>query len=126
MRMSDKIDLGISDKDQYGDMGMGSPTSPGSFGRDSGKQRYPSFHYSGPEELELPDEGEMTIAFKKTSETSRTRRDGSRWYECDIEVCCICDVEDDEEGDDDSEVSAGDALDVLAKKLHVERSNDEG
>ena len=123
--MSDKLDLGVNERDMYGDMGGPMP----SFQSDEGseKTRYPSFHYSGPEELKLPDEGEMTVSFKKTSETSRTRRDGSRWYECDIEVQCICDVEDDEPDEPTHrDTSAEDALDTLARKLQIDRGDDEG
>lgn len=64
---------------------------------------YPTFHYSGTKELDLPDEGEMTIKFRVKKEASETSKDGKRFYECDIEVQSICDVEDDGDEDDGAE-----------------------
>lgn len=64
---------------------------------------YPSFHYAGTKELELPDEGEMTIKFRKRSETSSTDKNGKHFYECDIEVQSICEVEGEETDDGDEE-----------------------
>lgn len=63
---------------------------------------YPSFHYEGPKELDLPDEGELTIKFRKTSETSSVDKSGKHWYACCIEVQSICDVE----GEDEDEVES--------------------
>lgn len=86
---------------------------------------YPTFTYSGSKELDLPDEGEMTIKFRKVSETSSVNKDNKHYYECRIEVQSICDVEGD---DDDSEVEApakgadkavSDVLDSLMK-AHME------
>ncbi len=112
-----EIDLGVSPKEQYGDMPMQVSQS------DKMPDRiFPRFHYSGPVELELPDEGTMEVEFCKKSETSRVREDGTHWYECDIEVKKILEVE----GEDEDEVnpptrrdtSAEDALDALAEKVH--------
>jgi len=61
---------------------------------------YPQFHYSGKKELDLPDEGEMTIKFRKRRETCEKAKDGTHFYECDIEVKSICSVEGDEDDDD--------------------------
>jgi hypothetical protein len=89
---------------------------------------YPTFHYSGPEDLDLPTDGEMTIDFRKVSETSRVNPDGSHWYECTIEVREINEVDADE--DDDVEpptrrdTSAEDNLDRLMKE-HMDEEGDE-
>jgi hypothetical protein len=90
---------------------------------------YPTFTYSGKKELDLPEEGEMTVKFKKVSETSSTNKDGTHYYECRIEVQSICDVEDDGDEDDapeaparGSDKSVSDILDGLMK-AHMENSD---
>ena len=116
--MPDEIDLAVSQKDLYGDLGGPLSSLPDKKGDDV----YPSFHYSGPKELDLPDSGEMTICFKKSSETSKVRRDGSHWYECCIEVQSIKDVDDDEpESPTRRDTSAGDALDKIRDTVMAAR-----
>lgn len=109
------IDLGVSPKEQYGDM-----ATPMMAKDEMPEKVYPRFHYSGPVELELPDEGTMEIEFCKKSETSRVKEDGKHWYECDIEVKSICEVEGEEEVEPPTrrDTSAEDALDALAEKVH--------
>jgi hypothetical protein len=109
------IDLGASPKEIYGS----SPTAPSGKSEEPEKI-YPKFTYRGSQELDLPEDGCMEIEFCKTREVSETR-DGKHYYECDIEVREIREVED----DDDDEVEApsrsyneaGDALDTIAKAL---------
>jgi hypothetical protein len=123
----DHTDLGVSSKEEFGgSLGMMSVAPEG-----SGAKHYPSFHYSGPEELELPDEGKMEICFSKTSETSRVLPSGKRWYECTIEVKCFGDVEDcgdggenNDGGDDGPGTDAEKALDTLARALGKEKEQD--
>jgi hypothetical protein len=112
----DHTDLGVNQKDIYGGLELPAPH----LSKDDPEKVYPSFHYSGPKELHLPDEGKMEIHFCKKSETSRTRRDGSHWYECDIEVKCFGDVESDSEPEEPG-TSAEKALDTLARALGKER-----
>jgi len=112
--MSD-IDLGVSAKDKY-DMG-GMQLSQG-----SKEKVYPCFHYCGPLELDLPDEGEMIITFRKKKETSEIEEDGSHWYSCDIEVRQIKSVDGEEasesvEAPAHSRDEAGDALDRIREIL---------
>ena len=124
----DHTDLGVSSKEEFGgSLGMGSMTSPS----DSvGEKHYPNFHYSGPEELDLPDEGKMEICFNKTSETSRVLPSGKHWYECTIEVKCFGEVEDCGDGNDDGDGGEDDgpgtdaekALDTIAKSLGLDKS----
>jgi len=110
-----EIDLGVAAKDKYS---LGEPMPEGK------EKVYPHFHYCGPEDLDLPDEGTMTIRFCKRSETSSVEEDGSHWYECKIEVEKILTVNG-EEPEDDDEVSppsishseAADALDRIASEL---------
>ena len=52
--------------------------------------QYPVLHDHGPEELELPQDGEMTVKFHVRRETSEVdRKTGKHNYECDIEILSI-------------------------------------
>lgn len=53
---------------------------------------YPSFHYSGDENLDIPHEGVMTVRYKKTSSSTSEGKDGVR-YSCTVEVQEIISVE---------------------------------
>lgn len=118
--MDNEIDLGVSPKES----GIMPLTEAIPLENKMPEKTYPHFHYSGPKELELPDEGEMTICFKKTSETSSTRSDGSHWYECCIEVHTIKEVES-EEPDEPThrDRSAEEALDTLAEAISKRNGN---
>lgn len=79
---------------------------------------YPSFCYTGDKPMDIPEEGEMVIRYKKVSSTKETRDDKTR-YICTIEIREIVSAE---EEDDEDEVTppaknlsaeAGDALDKL-------------
>lgn len=85
---------------------------------------YPSVTYDGPNELDLPDEGEMTIRFKKTR-TSESDYDGKKRHSCTFEVREILKV-DGEKPEVEVEAPAGnskndaeEALDTLMK-AHME------
>lgn len=109
---------------------MSLPSAPTGLKDDADKPRFPSFTYSGPKELDLPEEGTMEIRFRKKRETSSTREDGKHWYECTIEVKCICDVESEaEEAEEEAPTrrdrSAEEALDALAQALSEKRGNSE-
>ncbi len=125
MDNEEHIDLGVSMKEKYSESPMAIP-APTSKPEEMDEKVYPSFHYSGPVELDLPDEGTMEIMFRKTSETSSVRKDGKHWYDCEIEVRCIHEVESDEpDAPTSSDHSAEEALDTLARKLSEKRSNGE-
>src|SRR6267142_2942123 len=80
---------------------------------------YPTFHYDGKEELNLPDKGEITVRFRKVSETSSVTKAGEHRYACTIEVQAICDVEGEEDSTDayDQKNSVENILDGLMEKL---------
>jgi len=81
------------------------------------KEHYPSFHYTGPESLDLPHEGEMTIRFKKTS-SSHSENNGEEQYSCTIEVRDIVKVKgEDVEAPTRRGNETEEALDSLAKKM---------
>jgi hypothetical protein len=80
------------------------------------RKYFPTFRYSG-KELDLPDEGEMTIRFKVVERTE-SERDGKKTCSYTIEVQSIEDVE--EESDDSPTKSydeAGSALDKIVEAL---------
>jgi hypothetical protein len=49
---------------------------------------YPSFHVESDEKLDIPEEGEMTIKYKKVS-SAHSERNGNEHYSCTIEVLGI-------------------------------------
>lgn len=107
------IDLGSDSMDAH----MSSPMMP--MMPMKSEKYYPKFHYSGDKELEIPDEGTMTIRYREVASSERENRDGSENYTCEIEVQEIVSVE----GDASAEAPAksygkdtGDALDALRKK----------
>jgi hypothetical protein len=91
---------------------------------------YPTFHYDGRKELDLPDEGEMTIKFRKVSSTSSVNKEGEHRYACTIEVQSICDVEDGDEDDVEAPVNTrgngtADALDKILTTMQKMVAKDE-
>lgn len=121
--MDKEIDLGVSPKEMHNSMPEPMPMKD--MAEDS-KPIYPHLHYSGPVELHLPEEGEMTVCFKKTSETSSVRSDGSHWYECCIEIHSLKDVESEEdEAPTRSYDDASEALDKLAEALRGAKRDEE-
>jgi len=88
-----KIDL-AQGQDEYPSPMRAETSAPG--------KRYPTFTYSGPDEVDLPDEGEMTIEFRKVA--SSKPQGGSSNHSCTIEVQKIVSVDPEAgEGADDTE-----------------------
>lgn len=67
-----------------------SPATVGS--SDSHQTIFPKFHYEGPEELDLPEDGVMTIRYKQSREVSEHPVGKPHWYECDVTVLEIVSV----------------------------------
>lgn len=111
--MSDSISLAQS----YGD----ESAIPSSISREPS---YPSFHYSGTEDLDLPDEGTMTIKYRVRSETHATDKSGQKHYECSIEVQSIEKVKGEAETYKKKK-DAGDYLDELMKAKQDEEGGEE-
>lgn len=82
--MKDVINLGMSYDGPSGSIAIKDSDEP--------KKHYPSFHYSGDQELGLPKSGEMTVRFKEV-ESSHSDRDGKKTYSCTVEIREILDVE---------------------------------
>ena len=77
--------------------------------------RYPVLHYSGPEDLDLPQDGVMTVKYHVKREVSEVdRKTGKHHYDCDIEILSIEKVKGEEVNAPASSGSeAADALDKL-------------
>ena len=82
------------------------------------ESRYPTLNYCGPEELDLPQDGEMTVKFHVKRETSEVdRKTGRHSYDCDIEILSIEKVKgEDVEAPAKSGSEAADALDKLMEE----------
>ncbi len=57
-------------------------------------KHFPTIHFEGPEELDLPARGKMLVEFevKREVETSNPES-GQHWYQCDIAIKKIVSVE---------------------------------
>lgn len=74
---------------------------------------FPSFHYEGSEELDIPEEGTMTIRYKQTREVSEHKVGKPHWYECDVTVLEIVSTKGESKAPARSGSEAADALDRL-------------
>ena len=107
----------------------GDPCCPKGPGSSEPSVVYPSFHYTGSEELGIAKEGAMTVKYKVVS-TEESDRNGKHKYECTVEVHEIVSAkgeDDDDERPARSNTSAADALDALMKaavEQHESGEND--
>lgn len=103
-------------------------------GMDDEQIVYPTFRYSGPLDLDLPEHGDMRIHFRKLNEEFDIDPETGKHthYECTIQVRKLSNIK---EAPDitpaHSRDEAGDALDAIAKGLaemreHEESEDDEG
>jgi len=85
---------------------------------DISSPRYPVLHYCGDDELDLPQDGTMTVKFHVKRETSEVdRKTGKHYYECDIEILSIEKVKSEEAvAPAKSGSEAADALDKLMEE----------
>lgn len=90
--------------------------------------RYPTIHYSGPKDLDLPQDGLMTIRYHVKRETSEVdRKTGKHHYDCDIEVLSIEKIKSEEAvAPAKSGSEAGDALDRLKEELEKGTEHEAG
>src|SRR6266568_4576416 len=77
--------------------------------------RYPILHYSGPKDLDLPQDGTMTVKYHLKRETSEVDREtGKHHYDCDLEILSIEKLKSEEAvAPAKSGSEAADALDKL-------------
>jgi len=83
---------------------------------DKNKKYYPSLYLTWDSKYDLPDSGEMTVKFRKNSETTRKDRDGEESQDVSLDILSIESVEEGEEPGETNEEDRGDALDKIAKK----------
>lgn len=79
---------------------------------------YPTLHIDGDQELGLPESGELTVKFKRVSE-SHSERDGKVSYSCVLEIHKILDVEG---AEPEKKERTEDVLDALMKKIKAEKN----
>lgn len=87
------------------------------------KKYYPSLYLDWDSKYDLPDSGEMTIRFKKTSETTRTDREGDQSQSVSLDILSIESVEEDSA--EETKESRGDSLDRIAKKGKYSETDEE-
>jgi hypothetical protein len=90
--------------------------SPISMSEMSKEKHYPGLHISCDEDIDLPDEGEMTVTFKRRNATERTDKDGNCTYTYDLDICSIESV-DGKELEDDAEEAGGKSYDDASSAL---------
>lgn len=109
------LDLGQTSKEMYGE-----PTGTLTKSDEPDRKHYPSFHYEGPEELPIPDQGKMTVEYAIVRSTNSKDRDGKEHYSCDVEIREICCVDKGVEQPTKRDTSTEDALDRLMDVLRGE------
>jgi len=76
-----------------------------------GMPDYPTFSFTSQEDHGLPDEGELTVKFKKVSSTEE-KNGGKTSYRCTVEVQKILDVEEESASEDNTEGGETDETDT--------------
>lgn len=102
------------------DLGRKSPEGcPCSVSTQSDKDTtyYPSVYFSGPKDLDLPDDGVMTVRFRKNSESSSRPREGKESYDCSVDVLEILSVKGESESKSENR---GAELDKLRDEIESE------
>ncbi len=81
------------------------------------QDHYPTFHYEGPEELDLPDHGAMLVHYKVKREVETKNPPDRHWYSCDVEIRKILGAEAEKDmRPSKRDTSAEDNLDRLMKE----------
>lgn len=94
---------------------------------DKDREHYPSLHLEWNDDYKLPESGEMTVKFRKVSETN-SKHGGKSRQSVTLDILSIEEVEkksateDDEE--DESEESPSDRLDKMAEEAGDEEGED--
>lgn len=87
---------------------------------------YPSVHLSGPEELDLPEEGTITFKYKLRREASSKDGDGKHRYDCDLDLTkLVSATPEKDERPSRRDTSTEDALDKLMKEREGDDGDDE-
>lgn len=87
---------------------------------------YPSLYIDSEGKLDIPEEGTMTIKFKKVSSSTNKPREGKEQHSCTIDVMEISDIKGGKgKSKDKDEESSGDALDRVKKEVESEKEDDD-
>jgi len=106
---------------------MGGPTEPCKMDMDMDAMHYPSLYIDSDKELSLPDEGTMTIKFKKVGSSTNKPRDGKESHSCTVDVLEISNVKGGaSKSKSKDEESSSDALDRTRKEVEAEKDEDNG
>lgn len=90
------------------DLGKSMDLGPTEAAKEPTKEYYPSLYLDWDSDYQLPDEGEMTVHFKKRSQTTRKEKDKTK-QTVELDIVEILDVES--TGAEAEEESGGKALD---------------
>lgn len=109
------IDLGRTMKD------MGEPANPSDMKNET---FYPSLHLEWEKSYGFPDEGTMTVRFKKTSEENRKNKGGTMQV-VNLDILEILDTEANKGREsEDKEELTGDVLDKEMKKVQRKKKKE--
>lgn len=86
------------------------------------EKHFPSFHYEGPEHLDIPKDGIMTIRYHK-SRSEESEHEGKMTYRCTIEVLSIEKVKGVEEDVKQPASSGSDSERALDKLMGEKRKS---
>lgn len=88
-------------------------------------EHYPSLHLEWDDDYNLPESGEMTVKFRKVSETN-SKHGGKSRQSITLDIISIEEVKkgpakkSDDEDEDETEESSGDRLDRMAAEAEEE------
>ena len=116
-KISYPIDLGKSPKD----LGVSTPEMSAPGGEKIPKKIYPNLYLEWEKPYNFPDEGEMTVRFKKTSEENRKGKDGKFSQRVELDILEILDTEPAEGVEEDTEESTSGILDAEMKKVTAKK-----
>jgi hypothetical protein len=87
--------------------------------------RYPTFHYEGPEEIDIPSEGKMLVEYCQKN-VVEIKTNGKHWYKCDVEIRKVISAEEADEVEAPSrrDTSTEDALDALMEEREENEANE--
>lgn len=89
----------------------------------SREKDYPTFTVERDSELDIPEEGVMSIRYRKVRSSESVDKSGDEHYSCTIEVQAIEDVEEEADEERSSTNDTADALDELMKKHMTAKKN---
>jgi hypothetical protein len=120
-----ELDIDLGRSPESGGMASSMPT----MGKDAPEKYYPQVSIETDTDIDFPDEGEMTVRFRKRRFVEHKGSDGSKpHFQTELELTKLCEIEDlsdeedtaeeeeqeEENTEKDIDLRADDALDKLA------------